>query len=59
MAFLWSRTIPCPNCGAEMPLIRQYWLARKDRKKVALEPVIERESNSVDFRVVEGAGRNW
>ncbi len=29
VAYLWSRTVPCPNCGAEMPLIRQYWLARK------------------------------
>lgn len=24
VAYLWSRTIPCPNCDAEMPLIRQY-----------------------------------
>ncbi len=54
VAYLWSRTIPCPSCQAEMPLIRQYWLARKDRKKVALEPVIDRENNRVDFRVVEG-----
>ena len=54
VAYLWSRTIPCPNCGAEMPLIRQYWLARKDRKKVALEPVLDRENNRVDFKVVEG-----
>ena len=55
VAYLWSRTIPCPNCNVEMPLIRQYWLARKDRKRVALEPVIEREGMRVDFRVVEGA----
>ena len=54
VAYLWSRTIPCPNCTAEMPLIRQYWLARKDKKKVALEPVIDRENNRVDFKVVEG-----
>ena len=55
VAYLWSRTIPCPNCNVEMPLIRQYWLARQDRKRVALEPVIEREGLRVDFRVVEGA----
>ena len=54
VAYLWSRTIPCPNCHAEMPLIRQYWLARKDKKKVALEPVIDRNDNRVDFKVVEG-----
>ena len=54
VAYLWSRTIPCPSCHAEMPLIRQYWLARKEKKKVALEPVIDRENNYVDFKIVEG-----
>ena len=37
-----------------MPLIRQYWLARKDKKRVALAPVIDRENQRVDFKVVEG-----
>src|SRR5215218_9177643 len=54
VAYLWSRTVPCPNCGAEMPLIRQYWLARGDRRNVALEPVIDYSSRTVDFKVVEG-----
>ena len=54
VAYLWSRTIPCPSCSAEMPLIRQYWLARKDKKKVALEPVLDRDNNRVDFKIVEG-----
>ena len=54
VAYLWSRTIPCPNCHAEMPLIRQYWLARKPNKRVALKPVIDRHNNRVEFEVVEG-----
>ena len=54
VAYMWSRTIPCPSCHAEMPLIRQYWLARKDKKKVALEPVFDRDNNRMDFKVVEG-----
>ena len=54
VAYLWSRTIPCPSCHAEMPLIRQYWLARKEKKRVALEPVLDRENNRVDFKVVQG-----
>ena len=37
-----------------MPLIRQYWLARKDKRKVALKPDIDRDNNRVDFKVVEG-----
>ena len=58
VAYLWARTVKCPNpaCGAEMPLVRQYWLARRDNKKVALEPVVDRASKTVRFRVVEGAG---
>ncbi len=54
VAYLWSRTIPCPNCDAEMPLIRQYWLARKPNKRVALKPVIDRKNKRVDFQVVRG-----
>lgn len=55
VAYLWSRTIPCPNCGAEMPLIRQYWLARKEHKKIALEPMIDSVGKRVDFAAVSGA----
>ena len=55
VAYLWSRTIPCPNCQAVMPLLRQYWLARKDKKRVALEPHLDRERNRVTFGIVEGA----
>ncbi|MCD5408685.1 DUF1156 domain-containing protein, partial [Candidatus Bipolaricaulota bacterium] len=38
VAYIWSRTVKCPSpaCGAEIPLFRQFWLARKGRKKVAL-----------------------
>ena len=57
IAYLWARTVKCPSpaCGAEMPLIRQYWLARKDKKLLALEPVVDRPAKTVHFRVVEGA----
>jgi len=43
VGFIWARTIPCQNpaCGEVIPLIRQYWLARKDKKKVALYPYVE------------------
>ena len=55
VAYLWSRTIPCPACNAEMPLIRQYWLARRPKRKVALKPVPDWDNNRVDFEVVEGS----
>lgn len=52
VGYYWMRTIPCqnPNCGAEIPLMRQYWLAKKDKKKVALYPY--KEGNKVLFKIV-------
>ncbi|RKY04356.1 hypothetical protein DRP77_04100, partial [Candidatus Poribacteria bacterium] len=56
VAYIWSRTIRCPNpaCGAEIPLFRQFWLARKPNKKVALFPVVDVEGRRVEFRVLSG-----
>jgi len=52
VSYLWARTIPCqnPSCGAEIPLMRQFWLANKDKKKVTLFPYSE--ANRVKFRIV-------
>lgn len=52
VGYIWARTIPCqnPTCGAEIPLMRQYWLAKKDKKKVALYPYVD--GGKVEFKVV-------
>lgn len=52
VGYIWARTIPCqnPSCGAEIPLMRQFWLAKKDKKKVALFPYVE--EGKVKFRIV-------
>lgn len=52
VGYIWARTIPCqnPSCGAEVPLMRQFWLAKKDKKKVALFPYIE--GKQANFRIV-------
>ena len=49
IAYLWARTIKCetPNCGAEIPLMRTMWLCRKDKRKWALRPQVERPINEV------------
>ncbi len=38
IAYLWARTVRCeaPNCGAEIPLLRSFWLCRKPKRKRAL-----------------------
>jgi len=52
VGYIWARTIPCqnPSCGAEIPLMRQFWLAKKERKKVALYPYVE--GKEVKFKIV-------
>jgi putative DNA methylase len=39
IAYLWARTITCegPGCGAEVPLMRSFWLAKKKNRSVALK----------------------
>ncbi len=52
VGYIWARTIPCqnPTCGAEIPLMRQFWLAKKDNKKVSLYPYVE--GKEVKFKIV-------
>lgn len=52
IGYIWARTIPCqnPNCSAEIPLMKQYWLAKKDNRKIALRPYAK--DGRVEFEVV-------
>ena len=62
IAYIWSRTIRCPNpsCGAEIPLFRQFWLARKGtRREIALAPVVDRDQKRVNFVIVQRRENSW
>lgn len=52
VGYIWARTVRCqnPKCGAEIPLMRQYWLAKKADRKVALYPFVS--GGKVEFKVV-------
>ena len=52
VGYIWARTIKCenPKCNAEIPLMRQFWLAKKPNKKVALYPYVE--GKEVKFKIV-------
>jgi len=57
-AYLWSRTVKCesPNCGAEIPLARSFWLCRKPSRKLALRyRVVQHkgEPPCVEFEIFE------
>jgi len=62
VGYIWARTIPCQNpaCGAEIPLMRQYWLAKKTNKKVALYPFVDNASKAhVQFKIVGDGYEKW
>ena len=58
IAYLWARTVRCeaPNCGAEIPLMRSFWLCKKAKRKRALRHQVERPEGAsphVEFEVFE------
>ncbi|MDQ2713531.1 MAG: DUF1156 domain-containing protein, partial [Chloroflexota bacterium] len=57
IAYLWARTIICegPGCGAEVPLMRSFWLAKKSSRSIALRLVPDSEKKRVDFEIVKDA----
>jgi putative DNA methylase len=61
IAYLWARTIQCegPGCGAEVPLIRFLWLARKASRSVALQLVPNRKAKCVDFQIIVRQRGEW
>jgi putative DNA methylase len=57
-AYLWTRTVPCPNTSAgrhQLPLVRQTWLAKKKGRYVALRPRVDRATRSLHWDVVEAS----
>lgn len=55
VGYVWARTIPCqnPRCKAEIPLFRDYWLARKEKKRIALCPTVSKKKiSNISFRIV-------
>jgi putative DNA methylase len=56
IAYLWTRTVPCPNPAREshaVALVRQTWLARKKGRYIALRPIVDRAALTVGWEVVE------
>ena len=58
IAYLWARTVRCeaPNCGAEIPLMRSFWLCKKANRKWALRYEVKKikgKPPSVQFEIFE------
>ncbi len=58
IAYLWARTVRCesPDCGAEIPLARSFWLSKKASRPRALRYSVARPDGGpprVDFQIFE------
>ena len=58
IAYLWARTVRCesPNCGAEIPLMRSFWLCKKASRRKALKHKVVRPKGKtprVEFELFE------
>jgi len=56
IAYLWARTVRCesPNCGAEIPLLRSFWLCSKANRRRALRyKVVKGNPPRTEFEVFE------
>ena len=53
IAWLWARTVPCPNpaCEMRMPLLRTFQLSKKKGNEHWTRPVVDREAKSIAFVV--------
>ena len=63
LAYLWARTVRCesPNCGAEIPLVRSFWLCSKAKRRRAIQHRVVRhaeETPSIEFEIFEPKSEN-
>lgn len=58
VAWLWARTVTCPNpvCRAVAPLTSSFWLSKRKGAETWVEPVDGKPGGSVRFEVRTGDG---
>jgi len=57
IAWLWARTVASPDPsvgGKHVPLVRSFWLSRKKGKEAYVQPVVDREKGTYEFKVRVG-----
>lgn len=55
IAYYWARTATCsnPSCKAEVPLLKQFYLANTKSKQIYLSPIIK--GTDIQFEIKEGS----
>jgi putative DNA methylase len=61
IAYLWARTIQCegPGCGAEVPLLRSLWLARKGAGSTGLHVSADNKAKRVVLDIIVKTKEGW
>lgn len=57
IAWLWARTVASPDPsvgGKHVPLVRSFWLSKKKGKEAYVQPVVDREKGTYEFKVRVG-----
>lgn len=54
VAYYWARTAKCsnPSCGAEVPMLKQFYLCKTSKKKVYLNPIVH--GTDIQFEIKQG-----
>lgn len=54
IAWIWTRTVKCPNpaCGCEIPLVKSFNISQREGNKVSVKPVVKEKK--VIFQVQSG-----
>lgn len=54
VAYFWARTVTCenPTCGATIPLLRQTWIAKSQRRKIAFQILPDQDSKRCTYQIV-------
>lgn len=55
IAYYWARTVKCsnPSCGAEVPMLKQFYLCKTSKKKVYLNPIVH--GTDILFEIKNGS----
>lgn len=58
IAWIWARTVKCPNpaCGCEMPLAGSFELSKKKGKEACVIPQFDYEQKKITYKVRTGKG---
>lgn len=61
VAYYWARTAKCsnPSCGAEVPLLKGFYLCNTPKKKVYLNPIINGKDIQFEIKSGDFSQKGW